>query len=160
MDLYSGLIQRTTFLLMGCVWESTMMAKMWHKGGNQVLESIAGMWDKMHKANSPISVALSFSHCGRRSWPWSLCPRWRQRLGWRSHQHSGTGSWSSPHCCCQWSAAWTCSQSSGQPHPSGQAAAEGESHSLTPSRREGRGVRGDTTAQGELNTIIRLEARK
>ena len=71
--------------------------------------------------SSPRSVALSSCRSCRWSSPWSRCPPCWRRPRWRSCRRSGRGRTSCPHCCCQWSAAWTCSRSSGRLSPSGPA---------------------------------------
>ncbi len=48
---------------------------------------------------SPIFEAWPVCPVGRRSWPWSLCRRWRRRPRWRSHRRTGRGNWSCPRSC-------------------------------------------------------------
>ena len=71
---------------------------------------------------SPKSAAWSFCRCDKPSSPWSRCPRCWRKSCWRSRRRSGTGRTFSPRCCCRWSVAWTCSQSSGRSRPAGRNA--------------------------------------
>ncbi len=72
--------------------------------------------------SSPRSAAWSSCRCDTLSSPWSRCPRCWRKSCWRSRLRSGTGRTFSRRCCCRWSAAWTCSQSSGRSHPAGRNA--------------------------------------
>ena len=104
----------------------------WHVGPfghvmHNMCDAVTHEWHSRHKMPStsrlasPRSAASPSSRSCRWSSPWSRCPPCWRRPRWRSCRRSGTGRRSCPRCCCRWSAAWTCSQSSGRQSPSGPA---------------------------------------